>query len=175
MLTALFFTIDGAGTVSLTPESAIIGPGSVILFGPNDPAGIVGGEWAYRPDPMLGFTAGISSAGFDIFSAGDRFPGPNLQGPESPDGLQYGLTSAGDDPATGNAPMTGANALIKNSVVVRLGGIPTGLDLNRIDEVWFQYGTDLCDPAFWGEPIPAPGAAVVLAMGGLAACARRRR
>jgi hypothetical protein len=173
VLTGVFFTFVGEGTVSLTPVSGVLGPGSTVLFGTPDPGGVVGGEWAWKPDPMLGFTVGLSSSGFGIFGPADRFPGSNLQGPESPNGLQYGLTSATDDPNTGNAPMTGDHALIKNSVTLRLGNLPAGFNLNIIDEVWFQYGTDLCDPHFWGE-VPAPGTAVMLAMYGVV-CTRRRR
>jgi hypothetical protein len=94
-----------------------------------------------------GATRGISSVGLDLFGPGDRFPGNNLQGPDSPNGLQYGLTSAGDNTSTGNTPVTGMNALIKNSVLYTLGGLPTGFLLSSISNVHFQYGTDLSEPS----------------------------
>jgi len=86
---------------------------------------------------------GLSSAGLGLFSPSDNFPGSNLQGPASVDGLQYGITSAGDDAATGNAAVTGGNALIQNSVILTLTGLPADFDINSIHNVTFQYGTAL--------------------------------
>ena len=161
VLTAVFFNITG--DPSLTPVSALICGTCVVLFAPAGGSGpAVGGEWAYNPDlgspggPGAG-DHGVSSAGFGLFGPGDRFPGANLQGPASPGGLQYGITSAGDDPATGNTPVTGTNALIKNSVVFTLSGLPGGFDPSTgILDVFFQYGTSLEDPHFPGNPPPAP-------------------
>jgi hypothetical protein len=64
---------------------------------------VVGGEWAYKAGihGPHGQDYGISSTGLDIFGSSGRFPGPNLQGPNAVDGLQFGITSAGDDPASG--------------------------------------------------------------------------
>jgi len=146
VLTAVFFDI--AGNPVLTPVSAVLGAGSTVLFGGTDPGGVVGGEWAYR----AGLTGapqaaqqGISSVGLGLFGPPDLFPGTNLEGPASPNGLQYGITSAGDNPATGNTPVTGTQPLIQNAVIFTLGGIPEGFQLN-ISNVSFQYGTDLSEP-----------------------------
>src|SRR3972149_9928401 len=117
ILTGVFFDIDGVG--ALTSGSAVIGPGSTVAFGGTDPGGVVGGEWAYASvlvGAPLGATEGISSAGLGLFG-GATFPGTNLQGPAAVNGLQYGITSAGDILATGNAAVTGGNALIQNQVV----------------------------------------------------------
>ncbi|MBI5762697.1 MAG: PEP-CTERM sorting domain-containing protein [Planctomycetes bacterium] len=170
VLTGVFFDIVGGGP-TLTPDSAILGIGSIVVFGSTDPGNVVGGEWAYAASlagAPNGATRGISSSGLGLFGNGN-FPGSNLQGPTSTDGLQYGITSAGDNTATGNTPVTGTNALIKNSVVFTLTGI--GGDFNPaavIGNVSFQYGTSLSEPN-----IPEPATAGMAALG--AACAFRRR
>jgi len=145
VLTAVFFDIFGNPT--LTPVSAVLGVGSAVLFGGTDPGGSVGGEWAYAAGlsgAPHGARHGISSVGLDLFGPPDLFPGTNLAGPASPNGLQYGITSAGDNPATGNTPVTGTQPLIQNEVVFTLA-VPEGFQLN-ISKVSFQYGTDLSEP-----------------------------
>ena len=85
------------------------------------------------------------------------------------DGLQYGLTSAGDNPLTGNAAVTGGFALIKNSVVFTLSGLLEGFDpaaLGSITNVNFQYGTNLTEPNVSGvTPTPEPGTWVLMGTG----------
>ncbi len=148
VLTGVFFDIDGVAL--LVPTSALLGT-SVVFFGP-DGGGNVGGEWAYASGLAgpNGATEGISSAGLGLFG-GSNFGGANLQGPAAVNGLQYGITSAGDNTATGNAPVTGGNALIKNQVVFTLAG--TGL--TSVSNVSFQYGTALDEPnVFCRPPVP---------------------
>jgi len=175
VLTAVFFNVSGA-TLVLNPTSAVVPPTSTVLFGATEPGGGVGGEWAYRGG-LSGSPGnrvyGISSTGVNLFGSGDLFPGVNLQGPASPDGLQYGLTSAGDNPAIGNAAVTGSNALIQNQVVFTLSGLPAGFDLTRINGVFFQYGTDLSEPGYGGN-IPAPAPALLGLLAGAGAARRRR-
>ena len=162
VLTGVFFSIPGAPV--LTPYYATLGLGSSVLFAPAGGEGPdVGGEWAYRGG-LTGAPGdanqGISSSGLGLFGPGDRFPGSNLQGPDSPDGLQYGITSAGDDPTTGNSRVTGGDgALIQNSVVFELGAVAPGdgFDLSDISNVSFQYGTSLA--------VPEPGTLVLLGSG----------
>lgn len=172
VLTAVFFDIPGNPT--LGRESAVVAVGSTVLFGTTDPGNVVGGEWAYKGGLVgapHGAAYGISSAGFNLVGPMDRFPGSDLQNPDSPDGLQYGITSAGDNPATGNTPVTGANALIKNSVVFVLTGLPQSFDpLTAISNVSFQYGTGLDEPNLI---VPEPAAAALL-LGGLMFAVRRR-
>jgi len=174
VLTGVFFDVGGS-PLALTRTSAVVPAGSIVLFGGTDPGGVVGGEWAYvggLSGAPHGAAYGISSSGLGLFGPGDVFPGTNLQGPADPDGIQYGITSTGDNPATGNTPVTGANALIKDTVVFTLGGLPAGFNPGRITNVSFQYGTALDEPNVPGTP--APASAVLGAMG-LALAARRRR
>lgn len=165
VLAAVFFRIDG--TPSLAPVSGSVASGSVILWGP-DGGGDIGGEWAYAAglslDEQNGMQ-GIGTAGFGLFGPPDMFPGPNLSGPVNVDGLDYGLLSAGDDPLTGNAPVTGGTPLAKASVTFVLQGLPTGFDESSIGGVTFQYGTSLDEPRF-GVPEPAT-MGLLLGMAGL--------
>lgn len=147
ILTSVFFDLSPATT--LTPVSAMLGLGSTVAFGPNG-GGNVGGEWAFGSS-LAGAPGnaglGTSSSGFGLFGQAN-FNGSNLQGPTAVNGLQYGITSAGDNLATGNAAVTGQFALIKSSVVFTLSGNPvfTGIKNYTISNVTFQYGTDLSEP-----------------------------
>lgn len=173
VLGAVFFDIAGS-PLSLTRASAVVPAGHVVFNGPTDPGGVVGGEWAYNSGlsgAPFGADYGISSVGLGLFGPGDLFPGTDLQPPTSPDGLQYGITTAGDNPLTGNTPMM-TNALIRNQVVFMLSGLPLGFDPSTmISNITFQYGTDLSEPQI---RVPAPGALLLAPIGGLLALRRRR-
>ena len=157
ILTAVFFNLPE--NIVLTPISATLAPDSTVLFGKSNTTD-VGGEWAYRAGfkPIKGAKQGISSVSLGIFKRKNLFPGPNLQGPKSPDGLQYGITSAGDDPATGRKAVRGKNALIDNSVIFTLAGLPEEFDLTGINHVSFQYGSNRYDPRIsaTSTSIPTP-------------------
>lgn len=176
VLTAVFFSINGVGT--LTPLSALLNNSSTVLFGP-DGGGNVGGEWEYRgglAGAPGGAAQGISSSGFNLF--GDaNFNGPDLSPPSALNGLNYGITSAGDNPLSGNSKVTGAVPLIKNSVVFTLAGIDdswTTADLlGEIEKVSFQYGTALTEPNVPGDgggggggnPVPEPATMLLFGSG----------
>lgn len=172
VLTGVFFKIDGP-SVTLSRTSAVLTAGSsVTLGGAVDPGNVVGGEWAYKGGlSVKGMNHGISSAGLGVFGPGDRFPGTDLEPPASVNGLEYGITTAGDNPNTGNGGMM--TPLIKNSVTFTLGGLPSGFSLSRIVAVKVQYGTALDEPDDEGF-VPSPGAAALLGLGGLLASRRRR-
>jgi hypothetical protein len=166
VLTAVFFTLEGDPTLSRI--SAVLASGSGVLFGGTDPGGVLGGEWAYQNNISApgGADEGIFSAGLG-FDGNLTFPGSNLQGPAGVNGLQYGITSADDNPTTGNAAVTGSAALIQNSVVFTLGGIPGGFDpsdMGAVTNVNFQYGTALDDPNV-PTPTPEPSTMLLLASG----------
>jgi len=178
VLTGVFFDLKGSPT--LTTVSATVLSPNAVLFGGMDLGGVAGGEWAYKSSlagTPGGATQGISSAGLGLFGPGDRFPGTNLQGPADPDGLQYGITSAGDNTSSGNTPVTGANALIQNSVGFLLGSLPSDFTLGGISDVHFQYGTSLSEPSIEGDPpaVPEPGSLVVWTLLGAAATAAAYR
>jgi hypothetical protein len=148
VLTAVFFNITG--NPLLTRSSAISG-GPTYLGSTNvSGAGTaIGGEWTYLNGlSQYSANSGISSSGLGIFGPGDRFPGLNLAGPESPNGLEYGLASAGDNPATGNAGILDEE-LTKSSVSFLLT-TSSPFDLSAISNVTFQYGSALSEGHFSG-------------------------
>jgi hypothetical protein len=179
ILTAVFF--DVSGNPLLTRTSALVPLSSAVLVG-NSGADvtpldrIVGGEWSYLnsiSDPPA-HNEGISSTGVGTFGPGNRFPGANLQGPTSPNGVQYGITTAGDNLLTGNGGLSGEH-LIKNAVVFKLAGFGSEPD-SVITAARFLYGTSLEEPQFEGTlftPVPEPSS-LVLAMLGVAAFALTR-
>lgn len=174
LLTAIFFNVDGSPLL-LTRTSALLAPGSTVYGAASQPSGgVVGGEWAYRGATTLanGFGYGISSTGLGDFGPGDLFPGPNLSGPADPDGPQFGITTAGDNSATGNGGLN--TEVIHNSVNFILTGLPVGFGESRITSARFQYGTNYSEPSFPGTRVPAPGAGLLLGIGGLGITRRRR-
>jgi hypothetical protein len=172
VLTGVFFNLSGGS--DLSPVSAIIAPGSTVLFGTTDPGGVVGGEWGYKNKAAPGFSSGISTSHHNGFGPHTTFPGSNLVGSINTGGVEYGITSSGDNPATGTSTVTGADPLIRNSVVFRLGGLPSGFDLSQINAVQFQFGTSSSTPSLNATgPIPAPSTLITF-IAGAALCRRRR-
>lgn len=168
VLTGVFFTL--AGSPALTRTSAVLPTGSVVVYDADgQPAGgVVGGEWAYKAGlsgAPGGAQAGLSSSGLGLFGPPDLFPGSDLAPPTSPDGLQYGILSAGDNTATGNAGVTGSGGLIKNSVFFTLGTAPGyTLASTSVSAVSFQYGTALNEPNVVAA-VPAPESGALLGAG----------
>src|SRR6185436_15990292 len=112
--------------------------------------------------------------GFGLFGPGDLFPGADLEDPASPDGVQYGLLSAGDNTGTGNGGITGSGGLIKNSVKFTLDSVPTGFLVSQISNVSFQYGTGLDEPNIPAIPEPETYAMLLAGLGLRGFVARRR-
>jgi hypothetical protein len=184
LLTAVFFNITGDPL--LTRNSVVLAPGSSVEHGGGtNPGNDVGSEFAYLNGlNQYGANQGISNSGLGLFGPGDLFPGANLAGPGSPDGAQYGLASAGDNPATGDASVS--DPLIKNSVIITLGGLPGGFSLSNVSNVTFQLGTDLSEGHFSGrldpgdpgvQPVPEPASLALFGTGVVivGAVIRRRR
>jgi hypothetical protein len=184
VLTAVFFNVSGT-PLNLTQSSAVLTSGSSVEFGTTDSDGVVGGEWGYRGNIGASeFTSngatfarsyGISSTGLGLYGPGNRFAGNNLQGPTSLDGLQYGITSAGDNLATGNKPVTGDYALIKNSVTFTFTGLPSGFKESSIKDVEFLYGTALNEPHFGPPAVPGPATIIPFGTGLLWMLLQRRK
>jgi len=189
ILAGIFFTL--AGDPVLTPASALLGPDTAIKGRPgvSGPGMNVGGEWAYRNDLTglpHGANEGISSTSLKKFSQHFRFPGPNLQGPTAPSGVQYGITSDFDNIGNDKGSLK-HQQLIENTVIFTLGGLPANFTLTDITNVNFQYGTNLKDPGLnlagtisgdnGGPAIPEPSISVLIATGLVWAFAlvRRRR
>jgi hypothetical protein len=173
VLTAVFFSTPG----SLTPVSANVAAGSDVnnpTDAGDDEFPSVGGEWAYKSGLNIGgSSSGISSSGLDdLFGSGDAYFGDvDLDPPQSPNGISYGITSAGDDPTTANGGLVD-EALIQNSVVFTLSGWNSNWSLSDITNVWFQYGTSLDEPNL---AVPEPGVIALLTVGliGFAFAARK--
>src|SRR5262245_4657243 len=193
ILTAMFFT--ATGNPLFTRTSVVLDTGSTTTAYPSgsgsgtEAGGAVGGEWSYLNSlAVFGNNEGLSSSGLGVFGPGNLFPGANLEGPDSPDGLQYGITSPGDDQATGNGDIQNVT-LIQNSVVFHLGlnGNDTFDPYRDITGVSFLYGTTLTDPVLTGgcltncvretEQVPQPGTLALLGSSllGLLGWAARRR
>ena len=176
VLTAVFFDISGADP-TLSRTSAVLTAGSTVIYDSAPAGGVVGGEWAYASGlsgAPLGADYGISSSGFGLFGPGDLFPGVDLEPPASPDGVQYGLVTAGDLASTGNGGITGSGGLIKNSVTFTLGSVPTGFSVSQIGNVSFQYGTGLDEPNIPAIPEPETYAMLLAGLGLMGFVARRR-
>jgi hypothetical protein len=146
VLTAVFFTL--AGNPTLTPLSAKLGSGSTMMFAVGGPGLNVGGEWAYRNGGLkhapAGALQGISSVGLGTFKL-PNFNGFDLQPPLRVDGLDFGITSLGDNSHTGKKAVTGRYELTQNSVVFMLA-LPENYTLSSISSVCFQYGKSRHDP-----------------------------
>ena len=186
LLTGVFWDYDG--TLSLVPLSAILADGSEVWLGttnvtPSD--AVVGGEWAYRdglPTTITpgGTSYGIASSGFsvddvDVFGPDDLFPPSiDLDYPPSPDGSNFGITSATDILATGNGGLEN-DPIIQNSVVFTLDILGVGFDLGKIENVWFQYGTSLTEPHYSAVPVPPAVGIGLFGMGILGAIRARKR
>lgn len=174
VLTGFFWEYDG-DLSGMTKIEVKISTGSSVVHGGTDPGGVVGGEWAFVPG-LIGFPGAyaIGSAGY-IPGTGYQFPGTNLQGPDGIDGLQYGIVPLADNLASGNAPVTGGNALIIGGVDFTLGNLPVGFDLEKIRVTRFQYGTSLTEPGLPDEPVPEPATVGLLGAGLLFLISRRGR
>ena len=187
LLTGVFFTLSGASNV-LTNQGGQTGvflEGSTVTINGTTPGptggGNVGGEFAFvsglttnllpgPSDPNIYY--GVSSSGLGLFGPGDVFSsGSNLDGPGDPNGMNYGITSTGDNPATKNPGQYSSVPLINDSVLITLMEANAfdlaTLDLNTIGNVTFQYGTGLDEPRFTSTITAIPETSSTLTLGGV--------
>ena len=181
-LTGIFFTLTdpsalSGGVVDLSTGSSIVNPGAADSDDGDgvDASGGVSGEFGMETGAAVGAAwAGsnvvISNAGLgdlvgvdDVFAGENLDTGFNLDEPDSPDGINYGIISASGLTVDANNKMK-SEPLINNGVVIKLDF--TG-SLADISNVGFNYGTDV-------NVIPAPGAAL-LAMCGMSLIGMVRR
>jgi hypothetical protein len=151
-LTGVFFDLTGNPT--LTPVSATILAGAVVqggecTIGPCDNTTTnVGGEFRYDTGAFPGGAdRGIASAGY-IGGAGN-FGGANLDAPPSGavNGINFGIVS--DDASF--VPNGGLiEPLIQSEVIFILTGV-SGLSIEDVSMVSFQYGTGLNEPNIPGD------------------------
>ena len=182
-LTGVFFDLTGSAT--LTPVSATIEEGSIVQGGMCD-AGTcdgsttnVGGEFRYDTGLFPGGAdRGIASSGY-IGGPDGNFGGSNLDDPDSPDGINFGILSS--DPSYLPNGGLANDPLIRNQVVFILTGV-SGLSIYDIGNVSFQYGTGLDEPNIPGdcvdctqEDVPEPTTLLLLGCGLAALGLYRRR
>lgn len=171
VLTAVFFDVAGSDAGTWTKISAAVASGSRALHGQTGVTIVpeitaVGGEWAFKEitdSPLPDY--GISASGFDIFGKLDLFnPPANLDGPDSPNGSNFGIVPQGYD-ASSDSDMS--VPLISYAVVFEFGNVS---GLTGISNVVFQYGTDLGDPRIpdgFGKPPQVPEPTTMLALLGM--------
>jgi hypothetical protein len=149
-------------------------------------------EWAYRSGLNVGgFTHGLSSANLGLFDGNHRFltcSDCDLQGPDSPNGIQYGITTKNDTGGNDGDSIENQE-LVRSSVIFALGNITQGFDpMTSITSVRFQYGTDISENYFGNSGpagssrvgiarVPYPSSLALIGFGVLGAVlvARRRR
>lgn len=161
VLSGIFWDLTGSPT--LTPVSATIPTGSILLqsgqcdVGPcSSSTTNVGGEFVYGTSssgfPNSAFY-GAASSGYISGSSGN-FNGPNLDNPNAPDGINFGLVPSGFNAGDGNGGLD-TEPLIRNAVQLVLSGV-SGLSTDAISNVSFQYGTALTDANVPGGPLVPP-------------------
>ena len=182
VLTGVFFNI--AGNPVITPIAASLYTGSSIICKNTghagdcptqlDPNGLMNGEWAFKSNVNLrNAKYGISSSGLGIFGPSDLFPNPtNLQGPVDPDGIQYGITTEGDNANTANGGL-GGNNLVKNKAQFKfaLNGNADNFHPGKLSDISFQYGTATTEPYLL---VPEPASYLLVSLGILGIFIARR-
>ncbi|MBE3038544.1 MAG: PEP-CTERM sorting domain-containing protein [Chloroflexi bacterium] len=168
-------------------------------------AGNVTGEWAYNGalahvfhQPLVNpnegpvtVKYGISATGLGDFGPDNLFVGNathpqiELDSPVAPNGAGYGIIARLNSDLINSG--IGTRPLIKDSVTFTMLTLTGTLDVMRIQDVWFQYGTSYTEPNFTqihvggvgGNPPPVPEpvtmAGVCLGLCGLAGYVRKRR
>src|SRR5258707_1625181 len=163
ILTGVYFT---ANDENLTPISAVLGAGSVIL---NPVAGeSIGGNWQFaggKSGLPNNATAGIVTTGLGVFGPTGNFGTPAQQ----LDGFGYGIVNGIDSGA--NNPVKAAT-LGNNKIIFTLT-VPSDFNFASITDVGFQWGTSLDE-----NPPTVPDGGSTMALLGVAlaglACVRHK-
>jgi hypothetical protein len=166
--------IDNNSGVTITPNTAALAPGSVLLNAPGSYN--IGAEWQYSGtiSGPNGTNSGISTSGYGLFGAGNFFTPGNPT-----DGMNYGIISGVN---AGANPAINSGTFAMDTMVFTLN-VSGGFNINNITGVQFQYGTSLSEPRIPGTPgtstvIPEPGVVALLVSMGSGSVAlgfRRRR
>jgi hypothetical protein len=155
-LTGVYF--DFLNGNILTGVSAVVAAGSTVVNGVSGPGGDVGGEFAYLTNIASGFNGasyGISSSGMDdVFGPGDRFNNNDLDAPDAPNGMNYGLISAAGLGPNANLAML-SEPFIQNAVLFSFT-FSGALSTDDISNVSFQYGTSQSQPNITTSVVPEP-------------------
>ncbi len=176
VLTGLFWDMN----VAATDINAVIGAGSFYVDGAGNvigtPSDTPAQHWAWKAGvPQINQTGtnfGVGAAGFGHFGDADAFSG----GGSSPvlNGVDWGLLGGNWNIGGNQSP------LIVNEMIFTFN-VGTGFDLNSIDTVLFQYGSDLSEFRGWDpefppdEVVPEPTSIAMVAFAGAAVWARRRK
>ena len=188
-LTGVFFDLPEGYT--LTPTAAFVKSGSILQASTCDVEGAncatqtnVGGEFVFKEGSWSGHLGdyGISSSGYiDAAAGGGNFNGDNLDNPDAPDGINFGIVAPqSQSPFIPNTGAMSENPLIEHKVVLWMtidGDIP--LDPLLISNVSFQYGTSLSEPQIKvfipPSSVPEPVLLLMLAPAVVIGIRRRRR
>jgi hypothetical protein len=172
ILSAVLWDMTGSPTLGKVSANSCLSC-TVNYGGAGGAGGDVGGEWGYAEGSLGGVTQqeGLSSMGAGNFGVTTRFDTNNLQGPDSLDGIQYGIAPTTNTTGNDNGGLNG-NSVIMNEVDFVLSGLPAGFSaVNDISNVRFQYGTSFDETNFpgggggGGGQVPEPGTIVLLGSG----------
>jgi hypothetical protein len=189
-LSGVFFDLPTGITV--TPVSAIsplaIVQASSCTDGPCGGTNVnVGGEFIYATGNYtsgghLG-DHGISSSGYISGDTGN-FNGPNLDDPDAPNGINFGIIAdiTSSNKFKPNGGLSG-RPLIEDTVVFTMTIAGGTLTTSQISNVSFQYGTGFGEPHFGGTSggggtlgggVPEPAMLLLVAPAFFMAARRRR-
>jgi hypothetical protein len=186
-LTGVFFDLPTG--VTLTPVSAAIAAGDLLQgnkcdIGPcNGSTTNVGGEFVYQAGNWATHPGnhGIASSGYiNADAGGGNFNGPNLDQPDAPDGINFGIVapiSASNQFKPNNGAMSD-NPLIEEQVIFTMtiaGGTLTASDISNVS---FQYGTSFSEPKLppgMKPPPSVPEPSILMLFGSAVALSVRAR
>lgn len=172
ILTTAYWNIGGSPT--LTPIAAPLSAGTAVLYGQTI-RGNVGGEWPYAKSGTPSHEP-IGSAGVGMFRSAS-FNGLTFQGTATGGSLQNGITSAGDNITTRNAPVAGGNADLHNSMTFLLGSLAQDFAGKPISSIVLQHGMNATASVRATNPMPEGKtyAMLIAGLGLMGFVARRRR